>query len=74
MIFRETTLKGAFVVDLEPRGDERGFFARAFCQREFAQHGLETRVSQANFSHNARRGTIRGFHYQEPPTAEVKLV
>ena len=74
MRFIETDLPGAFVIELEERGDDRGFFGRAFCQREFGERGLETRVSQANFSHNLRRGTIRGFHYQEPPTAEVKLV
>jgi dTDP-4-dehydrorhamnose 3,5-epimerase len=74
MIFTETPLKGAFVIDLEPRGDERGFFARAFCMNEFAEHGLANRVAQANLSHNPRRGTLRGMHYQVPPHAEVKLV
>ncbi|CAN5778578.1 dTDP-4-dehydrorhamnose 3,5-epimerase [soil metagenome] len=74
MRFIETALPGAYVVELEERHDERGFFARAFCQREFGLQGLQTRISQANFSHNKRRGTLRGFHYQVAPTPEVKLI
>lgn len=74
MRFTATPLAGVTVVELEPREDERGFFARVFCAREFADHGLSTRVSQANLSHNRRRGTLRGLHYQLPPFAEAKLI
>jgi dTDP-4-dehydrorhamnose 3,5-epimerase len=74
MLFSETPLKGAHVIELEKRGDERGFFARMFCEEEFATHGLATRLVQANNSAAARRGTLRGCHYQLPPKAETKLV
>lgn len=74
MIFTETPLAGAFVLDLEKRGDDRGFFARTFCQHEFTDHGLEPVVAQCNLSWNARAGTLRGMHYQLPPAAETKLV
>jgi dTDP-4-dehydrorhamnose 3,5-epimerase len=74
VIFTETELAGAWTIDLDRREDPRGFFARAWCQEEFAQHGLETRVVQCNLSHNERRGTVRGMHYQVPPHAEVKVV
>jgi dTDP-4-dehydrorhamnose 3,5-epimerase len=74
VIFTETRLTGAFIIDLEPRGDERGFFARAFCQREFEAHGLKTTIAQANISFNYRKGTVRGLHFQHPPHAETKFV
>ena len=74
MIFAETKLKGAFIIDIEPRDDERGFFTRAFCQREFAAHGLKPVIAQANIGFNRRRGTIRGMHFQFPPAAETKFV
>jgi dTDP-4-dehydrorhamnose 3,5-epimerase len=74
VIFRETALAGAFVIDLAPHADERGFFARAWCAREFADHGLETRIAQCSVSRTIRRGTLRGLHYQRPPHAEVKVV
>lgn len=74
MIFIETRLKGAFIVDLEPRGDDRGFFARSFCQREFEAHGLKPLIAQANISFNYRKGTVRGLHFQFPPAAETKFV
>lgn len=74
MLFSETPLRGAHVIELEKRGDERGFFARLFCQEEFASHGLATRIVQANNSASAHRGTLRGFHYQLAPKAEAKLV
>ena len=74
MIFTETHLKGAYVLDLERREDDRGFFARAFCQREFEQHGLRPLIAQANIAWNPRRGTLRGMHFQYPPAAETKLV
>ena len=74
MIFTETPLRGAFVIDLEPRNDERGFFARAFCQHELAEHGLKHEIAQANMSYNVEKGTLRGMHYQVAPFAEVKMV
>ena len=69
-----TPLAGAHLIELEKRGDHRGFFARVFCEREFAAAGLETRFVQANTSLSTRRGALRGMHYQLPPAAEVKLV
>ena len=74
MKFEETRLQGAFVIDLEKRGDERGFFARVFCESEFADHGLATRFVQVNNSLSADKGTLRGMHYQLAPKAEVKVV
>ena len=74
MIFHETELPGAYVIDIEPREDERGFFARAWCANEFAEHGLSTELVQCNLSYNHRRGTVRGMHFQLAPHAEVKLV
>lgn len=74
MIFTETKLKGAFVVDIERRGDSRGFFARAFCQREFAAHGLKPLIAQANIAFSQQKGTLRGMHFQFPPAAETKFV
>lgn len=74
MIFHETPLKGAFVIDLEKRGDDRGFFARAFCKNEFAEHHLPTEFVQVNNSLSAELGTLRGMHYQLGDDAETKLV
>lgn len=74
MIFRETAVAGAFVIELEPRGDERGFFARAFCRHEFEEHGLNPAVVQCNVSISAAEGTLRGMHFQLPPHEEAKLV
>lgn len=74
MIFTPTDLPGVTVVDLDPRVDERGMFARAFCAQEFADHGLCADVVQTNLSINHRAGTLRGLHYQVPPAAETKLV
>jgi dTDP-4-dehydrorhamnose 3,5-epimerase len=74
MIFTETPLPGAYLIDLEKRGDARGFFARAFCRNEFAEHGLEGDFVQINSSLSVERGTLRGLHYQLAPAAEVKLV
>lgn len=74
MIFTETPLKGAFVIDLERRSDHRGFFARTFCSKEFAAHGLKPTVAQCNLSFNHKRGTLRGMHYQTPPATETKLI
>jgi len=74
VIFTETKLKGAFIIDLERREDDRGFFARGFCQNEFAAHGLKPLIAQANLAFNKRTGTLRGMHFQYPPHAETKLV
>ncbi|HKR09956.1 MAG TPA: dTDP-4-dehydrorhamnose 3,5-epimerase [Gemmatimonadaceae bacterium] len=74
MIFHETPLSGAFLIDLERREDERGFFARTWCQREFAEMGLATELLQCNVSYNRHRGTLRGMHWQEVPHAEAKVV
>lgn len=74
MILAETKLKGAFIVEPERLEDERGFFARTWCQREFEAHGLNTRWVQCNISFNRTRGTLRGMHYQAAPYEEAKLV
>lgn len=74
MKFVATPLAGAFLIDLEKQGDDRGFFARAFCEAEFAKEGLVSRFVQVNNSLSAFRGTLRGMHYQLPPKAETKLV
>jgi dTDP-4-dehydrorhamnose 3,5-epimerase len=74
MKFTSTKLKGAFVIDIEPRSDTRGFFARVFCQHELKEHGLNPVIAQANIALNARRGTLRGMHFQYPPAAETKIV
>jgi dTDP-4-dehydrorhamnose 3,5-epimerase len=74
MIVTETKLKGAFIVELERRTDERGFFARAFCQNEFRERGLKPVIAQANIASNLKKGTLRGMHFQYPPAAETKLV
>jgi dTDP-4-dehydrorhamnose 3,5-epimerase len=74
MIFTETKLAGAFIIDLERREDSRGYFARAFCQNEFEEHGLKPVIAQANVGFNKYKGTVRGMHFQFPPAAETKLV
>ena len=74
MRFTPAPLDGAWIIDLERREDPRGWFARTFCRREFEAHGLEPVIAQANISWNARKGTLRGMHYQVPPAAETKLV
>jgi dTDP-4-dehydrorhamnose 3,5-epimerase len=74
MIFRELTLKDAFIVDIERREDERGFFARTFCEREFEAHGLNRRLVQSSISFNKNKGTLRGMHYQTAPNEEAKVV
>ena len=73
MIFTETPLSGAFIIEIEPRKDHRGFFSRAFCQQEFAGHGLKSVVAQCNLAFTIKKGTLRGMHYQTPPAAEAKL-
>jgi dTDP-4-dehydrorhamnose 3,5-epimerase len=74
MTFRETMLKGAFVIEIERLEDRRGFFARAWCQREAEANGLISRVVQTNISFNTKRGTLRGMHYQVAPSEQAKLV
>lgn len=74
MIFTETALAGAWIIEPEPREDERGFFARTFCQREFLARGLNPCVAQASISVSRRRGTLRGLHWQAAPWGEAKLV
>ena len=74
MIFIETPLPDAYVVEIEPDRDERGFFARTYCEREFAARGLATRYPQCNLSRNEARGTLRGLHMQRPPHEEAKIV
>jgi dTDP-4-dehydrorhamnose 3,5-epimerase len=74
MIFTETPLPGAYVIELEKKGDDRGFFARAFCEKEFAAHKLSSRFVQVNNSLSAQQGTLRGMHYQTSPKGETKLV
>jgi dTDP-4-dehydrorhamnose 3,5-epimerase len=74
MRFTETKIPGSFLIDVQKLGDDRGFFARAWCQQEFEEHGLVSRVVQANLGFSPRRGTLRGLHYQLPPFEEVKVV
>jgi dTDP-4-dehydrorhamnose 3,5-epimerase len=74
MIFKETKLKGAYIIELEPIEDERGFFARSFCQKEFGLHGINLNIAQCNISFNKKKGTLRGMHYQAAPHEEAKIV
>ena len=74
MIFRKTKLKGSYLIELEPKSDDRGFLARSFCRKEFIQHGLNGKLVQTSISFNRRKGTLRGMHYQAAPHKEVKVV
>jgi dTDP-4-dehydrorhamnose 3,5-epimerase len=74
VIFTETPVNGAFLMDLEPREDERGFFARTWCERECGERGMNLHVAQCNVSFNKKVGTLRGLHYQAAPFEEAKLV
>jgi len=74
MIFTKGPLPDTYLIDPDKKQDDRGFFARAFCEREFAEHGLVQHMVQTNVSFNARRGTLRGLHFQRAPHREVKLV
>jgi dTDP-4-dehydrorhamnose 3,5-epimerase len=74
MIFTETAIPGAYLIELEKREDQRGFFARAFCEREFSEAGLSSHFVQVNNSHSTLKGTLRGMHYQLAPKSETKLV
>jgi dTDP-4-dehydrorhamnose 3,5-epimerase len=74
VIFTETPVTGAFLMDLEPREDERGFFARTWCEQECGERGMNLRIAQCNVSFNKKQGTLRGLHYQAAPFQEAKLV
>ena len=74
MIFKETKLDGAYIIELNKLKDERGFFARSWCQKEFEDQGLESRIVQSNVSFNKNKGTLRGMHYQQAPHGETKLI
>ncbi|HXV30061.1 MAG TPA: dTDP-4-dehydrorhamnose 3,5-epimerase family protein, partial [Sinorhizobium sp.] len=74
MIFTETSLKDAFVIELERREDERGFFARTYCRQAFRDRGLQFVITPASVASNCRKGTLRGMHFQFPPAAEAKLL
>jgi len=74
MRFIETELKGAYIIEIEIIEDERGFFSRTFCQKEFEEHGLNPRIAQCNISYNKKKGTLRGLHYQAAPYEEAKIV
>jgi len=74
VLFRETRLRGAFIIEPEKHEDERGFFARTWCRQEFEKNGLNSNVVQCNTSFNKKKGTLRGMHYQSVPHAEAKLV
>jgi dTDP-4-dehydrorhamnose 3,5-epimerase len=74
MLFTETELKGAFLIEPERHEDSRGFFARTWCEKEAAAYGVNPRVVQCNISFNRQKGTLHGMHYQKPPFEEAKLV
>jgi dTDP-4-dehydrorhamnose 3,5-epimerase len=74
MKFTQTKLKGAFIIDLDNKTDNRGFFARTFCMKEFVEYGLKPAIAQCNLSFNHKKGTLRGMHYQIAPATETKLV
>lgn len=74
MIFNQTSINGAYTIELEKIGDSRGFFARQFCRDEFAREGLVFNLAQASISFTGEKGTLRGMHYQLPPSEEIKLV
>lgn len=74
MIFHETALKSAFIIEPERKEDARGFFARTWCVEEFSSHELNSKLVQCSISYNKKKGTLRGMHYQEAPHEEVKLV
>jgi dTDP-4-dehydrorhamnose 3,5-epimerase len=74
MIFKALEIPGCYLIELDRKNDDRGFFARSFCQKEFAQAGLVTEFVQNNISYNARKGTLRGMHWQKAPHPEVKVV
>lgn len=74
MKFIETKLKGAFIIQIEPLEDERGYFVRSFCKEEFEKYGLNPEIVQCNISYNKKAGTLRGMHFQKAPYEETKIV
>jgi dTDP-4-dehydrorhamnose 3,5-epimerase len=74
MLYKETNLPGAYIITLQPKEDERGFFARTFCKKEMEQYRLHTNFVQCNVSYNRKKGTLRGLHFQAAPHGEVKIV
>lgn len=74
MLFKKTELQDSYIIELERMEDERGFFARTFCQKEFEKQGISTRIVQCNISYNKEKGTLRGMHYQLAPHQEAKIV
>jgi dTDP-4-dehydrorhamnose 3,5-epimerase len=74
MVFTETGLKGAYVIEIQKFEDERGFFGRSWCKREMEEHGLKGDLAQANTAFSYKRGTLRGLHYQVEPYGETKIV
>jgi dTDP-4-dehydrorhamnose 3,5-epimerase len=74
MIFRETKLRGSYIIEVQKYGDERGFFGRSWCVREFEAKGIPAAMVQANIACSAKKGTLRGLHYQERPFSEGKLI
>lgn len=74
MIFTETRIKGAYIIEIEKIEDKRGFFGRSWCTNEFEEHGLNPNICQANVSFSKKKGTLRGMHYQKAPYQEVKIV
>jgi dTDP-4-dehydrorhamnose 3,5-epimerase len=74
VIFTPTALAGAYIIDPQPLQDHRGFFARTWCRKEYEAHGLDARIAQCSISYNARKGTLRGMHFQKPPQEEIKVV
>lgn len=74
MLFKETNLPGVFEIAVEPRADERGFFARSWCQKEFREKGLNPKIAQCSVSFNSKKGTLRGMHFQAAPLPEAKTV
>ena len=74
MLFKETIISGVYIIELEKKYDERGFFARTWCKNEFKEQGLESELAQCNLSYNKKCGTLRGMHYQIDPYGETKLI
>jgi dTDP-4-dehydrorhamnose 3,5-epimerase len=74
VIFNKTKLEGAYIIEIEKHGDERGFFSRSWCNKELEDHGLNSKMVQANIGFSLKKGTLRGLHYQMPPYQEVKVV
>ena len=74
MVFKSTKLQGVYIIELDRIEDNRGFFARSWCKKEFEKHGLNSIIAQCSLSHNSKKGTVRGMHFQIKPYGEIKLV